>query len=95
MPVRKAVERTRSVFDAVQARIDAILADAPRWTGGKQRLTGTQVHRMLVAEGHRVGGTLVKRSRRRVAPAAARGVSCRSSTAPASVDGLNRPTMDV
>jgi len=61
MPVRKAAERARPVLESVQARIEAILADAPRWTGGKQRLTGTQVHRMLVAEGHTVGGTLVKR----------------------------------
>jgi transposase len=61
MPVRKAADRPRPVLDAVQARIDAMLADSPRWTGGKQRLTGTQVHRMLVAESHGVGGTLAKR----------------------------------
>ena len=31
-----------------------------RWTGGKQRLTATRLHELLVAEGHRVGVTVVK-----------------------------------
>ena len=31
-----------------------------QWTGGKQRLTATRLHELLVAEGHRVGVTLVK-----------------------------------
>lgn len=30
------------------------------WTGGKQRLTATQLHRMLRAEGIHVGVTTVK-----------------------------------
>jgi transposase len=59
-PVRKPGERPRPVLESVRARINAILADSPRWTGGKQRLTATQLHRMLVAEGRRVGVTLVK-----------------------------------
>lgn len=59
-PVRAPVERPRPVLDAVRGRLEALLEDSPRWTGGKQRLTATQLHRMLVAEGHRVGATLVK-----------------------------------
>ena len=31
-----------------------------RWTGGKQRLTATRLHEPLIAEGHRVGVTVVK-----------------------------------
>lgn len=31
-----------------------------RWTGGKQRLTATQLHELLLAEGKRVGVTVVK-----------------------------------
>ncbi len=30
------------------------------WTGGKQRLTATRLHELLIEEGHRVGVTLVK-----------------------------------
>jgi transposase len=59
-PVRRAPVRERPVLEAVRGRIEALLEDSPRWTGGKQRLTATQLHRMLVAEGHAVGATLVK-----------------------------------
>lgn len=58
--VRKPAERARPVFDGVRGRIDEILSDSARWTQGKQRLTATQLHRMLVCEGHAVGATLVK-----------------------------------
>jgi hypothetical protein len=58
--VRKPAERARPVFECVRSRIDEILADSARWTQGKQRLTATQLHRMLVGEGHAVGATLVK-----------------------------------
>jgi transposase len=58
--VRKPAERARPVFESVRCRIDEILADSARWTQGKQRLTATQLHRMLVGEGHVVGATLVK-----------------------------------
>ena len=58
--VRKPAERARPVFESVRSRIDEILADSARWTQGKQRLTATQLHRMLVGEGHAVGATLVK-----------------------------------
>jgi transposase len=37
-----------------------LLAESTQWTGGKQRLTATRLHELLVAEGHRVGVTLVK-----------------------------------
>jgi transposase len=48
------------VRDAAWARIQTLLAEAPRWTGGKQRLTATRLHAMLVGEGMRVGVTTVK-----------------------------------
>ena len=35
-------------------------AESVRWTGGKQRLTATRLHELLVAEGHPVGLTVVK-----------------------------------
>jgi hypothetical protein len=54
------VTRSAPVLEAVRPRIEALLGESPRWTGGKQRLTATQLHRMVVAEGHRVGVTLVK-----------------------------------
>ena len=59
-PSRKPVTRPAPVLEAVRPRIEALLGESPRWTGGKQRLTATQLHRMVVAEGHRVGVTLVK-----------------------------------
>jgi transposase len=59
-PVRTSPQRQRPVLEAVRGRLDALLEDSPRWTGGKQRLTATQLHRMIVAEGHQVGVTLVK-----------------------------------
>src|SRR5438477_2577286 len=46
--------------DAVAARVQAVLADSVRWTAGKQRLTATRLHALLVAEGARVGVTVVK-----------------------------------
>jgi transposase len=52
--------RGRPVSDKVLPRIEQILADSPRWTGGKQRLTATRLHEMLCAEGYEVGATLVK-----------------------------------
>lgn len=60
-PVRRESKpRATPVLDKVGARIEAILGDAPRWTGGKQRLTATRLHGMLRAEGLEVGVTLVK-----------------------------------
>lgn len=58
--VRKSSPRERPKRDAVESRMRELLKDAPRWTAGKQRLTATQLWRMLKAEGHNVGVTLVK-----------------------------------
>jgi transposase len=48
------------VREAARVRVEALLAEAPRWTQGKQRLTATRLHTMLVCEGMRVGVTTVK-----------------------------------
>ena len=52
--------RPRPVWDAVAERVQTLLAESVRWTGGKQRLTATRLHEWLVTEGHRVGVTVVK-----------------------------------
>jgi len=60
-PSRKeAGPRARPVWDVVAERVQAVLADSVRWTGGKQRLTATRLHELLRAEGKRVGVTVVK-----------------------------------
>lgn len=58
--MRKPSDRARPKSEAVEARMRELLVDSPRWTAGKQRLTATQLWRMLKAEGHGVGVTLVK-----------------------------------
>jgi transposase len=58
--VRQPSTRKRPALEQAEARMEALLAEAPRWTGGKQRLTARQLHRMLRAEGIQVGETLVK-----------------------------------
>lgn len=58
---RRPVERQRPVADAARPRLLALLSEAPRWTGGKQRLTGTKLHEMLVAEGLKISPRLVRR----------------------------------
>ena len=47
-PVRKAeaAPRPRPISDAVGARVQALLAESVRWTGGKQRLTATRLHEL-------------------------------------------------
>lgn len=57
---RPETDRPRPVWEKVAGRVDAVLAESPQWTGGKQRLTATRLHRLLVEEGHHVGVTLVK-----------------------------------
>src|SRR6478735_4427302 len=52
--------RVRPVWDVVGPRLQALLTESVRWTGGKQRLTATRLHGLLVTEGHRVGVTVVK-----------------------------------
>jgi transposase len=61
-PTRKveAGPRARPVWDVVDERVRTVLAESKQWTGGKQRLTATRLHGLLVAEGYRVGVTLVK-----------------------------------
>ncbi len=60
-PVRvETAPRARPVLEKVATRMETLLAESPRWTGGKQRLTATRLHAMLVAEGHEVGVTTVK-----------------------------------
>ena len=61
-PVRRleAGARLRPVWDAVAERVQTLLAESIRWTGGKQRLTATRLHELLLAEGHAVGVTVVK-----------------------------------
>ena len=48
------------MWDVVGSRVEALLAESAQWTGGKQRLTATRLHEFLIAEGNRVGVTLVK-----------------------------------
>lgn len=60
-PVRiETRPRERPVKSKIGPRILELLTAAPQWTTGKQRLTATRLHAMLVAEGHRVGLTTVK-----------------------------------
>jgi transposase len=60
-PVRKETEpRRRPIWAKVGPRIEAMLAESSRWTAGKQQLTATRLHELLVADGHTVGVTLVK-----------------------------------
>ena len=50
---RPEAPRPRPVWAAVGARVETLLAESVQWTGGKQRLTATRLHALLVAEGHR------------------------------------------
>jgi transposase len=61
VPIRKeTVPRARPVWEKVGPRIDALLGESSQWTGGKQQLTATRLHELLMGEGHHVGVTLVK-----------------------------------
>lgn len=52
VPVRKVpVPRARPVWAQVGPRVEALLAESGRWTGGKQQLTATRLHELLVGEG--------------------------------------------
>jgi transposase len=55
-----AAPRPRPVWEAVAPRMQALLAESQRWTSGKQRLTATRLHELLVAEGHHVGVTVIR-----------------------------------
>jgi transposase len=61
IPVRRETQpRARPVWDRVRTRLEALLAESHQWTGGKQQLTATRLHQLLVGEGHCAGVTLVK-----------------------------------
>jgi transposase len=61
VPGRKETgPRGRPVWEKVGPRIQALLAESKAWTAGKQQLTATRLHELLIGEGHRVGVTLVK-----------------------------------
>ena len=58
---RQPTERKHPVSDAVRPRLHALLGEAPRWAGGKQRLTSMRLHDMLVAEGLKISARMVRR----------------------------------
>jgi transposase len=58
--VRRVAARAAPVREVVLPRLEALLARTAGAKGGKQRLTATRLHRLLVGEGLRVGVTLVK-----------------------------------
>jgi transposase len=61
VPIRReTTPRARPVWEMVGGRLEALLRESAGWTGGKQQLTATRLHELLVAEGHQVGVTLVK-----------------------------------
>jgi transposase len=82
VPMRKeSAPRPRPVWEKVSARVETLLAESAQWTGGKQQLTATRLHELLVGESHRVGVTLVKeavaewkRQRREVCSASRHGL---------------------
>jgi transposase len=57
---RAPTDRPKPVVERIRPRVETLLSEAPRWTGGKQRLTAARVHRLLLEEGHRVSETVVK-----------------------------------
>lgn len=57
---RVPVVKAKPITDAARGRMEALLAEAPKWTGGKQRLTAKQLWRLLRAEGIAIGETMVK-----------------------------------
>ena len=61
VPIRKeTAPRARPVWESVRERVESVLTESARWTGGKQQLTATRLHELLVAEGKQVGVTVVK-----------------------------------
>jgi transposase len=57
---KESAPRARLIWDKVSARVEALLAESAQWTAGKQQLTATRLHELLVGEGHHVGVALVK-----------------------------------
>ena len=59
-PVRSSRrQRERPVWEAVQPRLEELVAEWEPRTTAKQRLTAMRLHRQLRAEGYQVGRTLV------------------------------------
>jgi len=56
----EAAPRPRPVWDSVAPRMQVLLAESRQWTSGKQRLTATRLHELLLAEGHHVGVTVIR-----------------------------------
>src|SRR6188472_1083694 len=58
---RVQVRKRQPIHDEIEARIEEILDDSPKWTHGKQKLTAKRLWRMLVDEEKReIGYTFVK-----------------------------------
>jgi transposase len=57
---RAPTSRGRPIQESAQARLNALLTESPRWTGGKQRLTARRLWRLLREEGIAIGETSVK-----------------------------------
>ena len=48
VPMRRETKpRARPVWDRVGTGLDALLAESPQWTAGKQQLTATRLHALL------------------------------------------------
>src|SRR5690349_13331274 len=74
-PVRRGpAPRARPVWERVGPRIGALLVASKGWTAGKQQLTATRLHELLVGEGHQVGASLVKAAVAEWKAAAPRGL---------------------
>ena len=59
-PIRSSRQpRERPVWEAVQPRLEELVAEWEPRTTAKQRITAMRLHRQLRAEGYRVGRTLV------------------------------------
>lgn len=59
--VRVASERKRPVTERVQQRALELLAESPKWTTPKQRLTAMKLRELLQAEGLAAGRTVVQK----------------------------------
>jgi len=58
--VRVAVARPSPVKERVWPRLEQLLEEAPRWTGGKQQLTAARLHQLLAAESFIVSDRVVR-----------------------------------
>ena len=47
---REPQPRTRPVWEKVGPRIEILLAASKDWTGGKQQLTATRLHELLIGD---------------------------------------------